>query len=551
MLPQRVVGILHGQRRQPRLLPAAARLIQPPQVAQQRRQRPAVDGNVMQQHQQNILVLSQRIKMHPQRRLARKIKPTPRRRRQRLPQRRFRHRLNQQPRTHRPRRQHLLPRNPQSLREDRAQALMAINQIPQRSLQRIPIQRPRQPHRQRDRVGRAAAFQTVQEPQPTLRIRQRKLRRPRHPPQRRPRLLRIPQPLHQRRDARRLKQRADRDLDIERPADAADQPRRQQRMAPQCKEVLVDPDPRNPQHLRKQGAQDLLLRGTRATPNLSPHPLRRRQRAPVKLAVRRQRQPIQNHNRRRNHVVRKQPRQMPAQHAGIHARLPARNHIADQPLAAARRILARNHRRLRNIRMPNERCLDLARLNAEAADLHLRIGTPQELQNPVRTPARQVPGAVHPAPRTTKPVRNKPLRRQARTTHIPARQSSPRNVKLPNNSRRNRLQTSVQHISAVVRQRTTDRYVRAGLLFSDSKADRIDRGFGRTVKVGDARNIKTLRYLTPQLTRECLAAQGKVLQKYTRRDMANDGFQIGRYATDESDVVLEHLLPKLNGRFAR
>src|SRR4029079_14059526 len=45
VLPQRVVGIVHRQRRQRRRVRAAARLIQPPQIAQQRRQRPAVPGN--------------------------------------------------------------------------------------------------------------------------------------------------------------------------------------------------------------------------------------------------------------------------------------------------------------------------------------------------------------------------------------------------------------------------------------------------------------------------------------------------------------------------
>ena len=48
--------------------------------------------------------------------------------------------------------------------------------------------------------------------------------------------------------------------------------------------------------------------------------------------------------------------------------------------------------------MPHQRGLDLARLDPEAAQLHLRVRASQELQHPVRTPARQVAGAVHPAP---------------------------------------------------------------------------------------------------------------------------------------------------------
>ena len=123
-----------------------------------------------------------------------------------------------------------------------------------------------------------------------------------------------------------------------------------------------------------------------------------------------------------------------------------RHHIGHQPLVAGL-ILARNHRSLRNRRMTHERRLDLARLDAEAAQLHLRIGAPEKLQNPVRTPAHQVPGAIHPAPRRPKPVRNEPLPRQPRPTQIPARQPSPRNVKLPRHPNRNRLQARIQHVN--------------------------------------------------------------------------------------------------------
>ena len=103
----------------------------------------------------------------------------------------------------------------------------------------------------------------------------------------------------------------------------------------------------------------------------------------------------------------KAPTKMRTQHRRIRNRIPRRNNIANQTLAP-RPVLARNHRRLRNRPMPNQRRLDLPRLNAEATHLHLRIRTPQELQHPVATPARQVPGAVHPAERC-RPNRQKKL----------------------------------------------------------------------------------------------------------------------------------------------
>ena len=94
--------------------------------------------------------------------------------------------------------------------------------------------------------------------------------------------------------------------------------------------------------------------------------------------------------------------------------------------------------------MPRQRSLDLARLNAETAHLHLLVGPPQKLQHTVATPPRQVPGAVHPR---TKPaqhasrrvrVGDKPPRRQTAAREIAPRQTNARNVQLTHTTRRNR-----------------------------------------------------------------------------------------------------------------
>src|SRR6478735_2851744 len=256
---------------------------------------------------------------------------------------------------------------------------------------------------------------------------------------------------------RSLEQTADRKLNIQRRADAADQTRRQQRMTPEREEVVVDPHTLQPKHLRKQAAQDLLLRRARYPPHRSHRLLRRRQRTTVELAVGRQRKPLQHHKHRRHHVLGEALPQMRPQHRRVRNRSTRRNNIANQTLAP-RAVLARNHRSLRNRPMPNQRSLDLPRLDPEPTHLHLRIRTPQELQHAVAAPARKVPGAVHPAPGSTKRVRNKPLRRQTRTTHIPARKTRSRNVKLPAHTSRYRLQTAVQNVDLRVPDRTADRH---------------------------------------------------------------------------------------------
>src|SRR5262249_25146470 len=307
MLPQRVVRILHPKRRQAPRAPRPPPRIGRRDVAPQRRQRPAVPRNVMQHQQQHMLARPHRKQMRPQRQLAPQRKPPTRRSRQRSRQPRLANPRHLKPHPRRRPRKDLLPRHSLRLWEHRAQALVTLDNVTQRSLQRRNIQRSRQPHRHRDRVGRARSLKTVQEPQPTLRIRQRDLRRPRTRPQRRSRRSRLPdrQPMRQRLHTRRLEQAADRNLNLQARSDPADQTHRQQRMPAKLEEVVVDPDPRDPKHLRKQPAQDLLLRRPRIPLHRPTRSLRHRQRTPVELPVRRQRKLIQNHDRRRHHVVRK------------------------------------------------------------------------------------------------------------------------------------------------------------------------------------------------------------------------------------------------------
>src|SRR5262249_30097712 len=180
-------------------------------VPRQRTQRPAVPSNVMQHQKQNVLTLTKRKQMRSQRHLARKIKPSLRRCRQRSRKLNFTHRAYQKPHARRAPSKPLLARSPKPLGEDRAQALVAPNNTPKRSSQRPHTQSAAKPNRQRDRVAPAPAFQPLQKPQPALPKRQRHIRRTRNRTQRRPRRIRIriPQPINQRRYRRRFKQAAD------------------------------------------------------------------------------------------------------------------------------------------------------------------------------------------------------------------------------------------------------------------------------------------------------------------------------------------------------
>src|SRR5262249_48316889 len=155
-----------------------------------------------------------------------------------------------------------------------------FDHVAERRLQRCNIEPAREPNRQRDRVGRARTFKPVEEPQSALRIRQRYLRRTHPRQQRRPRRRRQGQTLRQSRNRRRFEQTADRDFYLKARPDPADQPRRQQRMPPKRKEIIIDADIIDTENLRKQPAKDRLPRVARSAPRRTPSQLRRRQAGP-------------------------------------------------------------------------------------------------------------------------------------------------------------------------------------------------------------------------------------------------------------------------------
>src|SRR5262249_33249433 len=183
---------------------------------------------------------------------------------------------------------------------------------------------------------------------------------------------------------------------------------------------------------------------------------------------------------------------------------------ADKKNTPARRDAPRRPRphtqtRLRHSRVPQQHRLDLPRLNAEAANLNLLVRTPHKLQNPIAAPARQVPAAVHPAPRSAKAVRNKALPRQTPAPNIAAPNPSTRDVKLPDNPNRNRLQTTVQYINPRVPDRTTKRDL-ARAIVTAWPIGHVDGSFGWTVKIFHAHVRQQRLDLVTGLSQERLAA---------------------------------------------
>src|SRR5262245_62321950 len=113
---------------------------------------------------------------------------------------------------------------------------------------------------------------------------------------------------------------------------------------------------------------------------------------------------------------------------------------------------------------------------------------------------------------------------------------------LPNNTNTHRLQAIIQNVDPVVGQRPTIRYTPTGLLTFDRKSNGIDRGFGRAVKIGDARNLEMARNLLRKRDREGFTSQHQVVQRGVVRSTVNDRFEVGRYATHKSYVIRHQMM---------
>src|SRR5436305_1956423 len=99
--------------------------------------------------------------------------------------------------------------------------------------------------------------------------------------------------------------------------------------------------------------------------------------------------------------------------------------------------------------------LDLARLDAEASDLHLLVVAAEELDVAVGQVAAEVAGPVEPVPGHER-TGQEPLSGQLGTVEVSPRHPCAADVDLPHRAQRNRLAAAVQQIDPRVCDRTTD-----------------------------------------------------------------------------------------------
>src|SRR5258708_39777154 len=98
--------------------------------------------------------------------------------------------------------------------------------------------------------------------------------------------------------------------------------------------------------------------------------------------------------------------------------------------------IAGDHHSLGDAIMLTERRLDLAGLDAEAADLDLMVGTAKKTQRALGAPARPVAGAVHPVAGRSERIGDETFGGQARAVEVAARQTAAGDIEFARHSDR-------------------------------------------------------------------------------------------------------------------
>ncbi|CNG07318.1 Uncharacterised protein [Mycobacterium tuberculosis] len=280
------------------------------------------------------------------------------------------------------------------------------------------------------------------------------------------------------------------------PAGQRHQPHRDDRVAAEVEEAVVDPDPGDAQHLGEQPGEQLLGRSARRASGRAGREVRGGQRRAVELPAGVQRERLQRDHRRRDHVRRQRLAGEVPQLVRVGLGPGRRDDVGDEP-RVARLVLPVDHGGLGHRRVAGERGLDLARLDAEAADLHLVVEAAEVLDLPRAVPAGEVAGAVHALAGRPERAGDEPLGGERGPVQVAAGQARARQVQLTGHAHRDGAQRRVQHVGAGVGDRAADRGA-AGEVAVVEPGRRVDGRLGRAVDVRDA----GLRHERPQVLDE-------------------------------------------------
>ncbi len=218
-------------------------------------------------------------------------------------------------------------------------------------------------------------------------------------------------------------------------------------VAAEREEVVLGADCFQPEHVLEHVAQARFgFRTRRAGTGRAEH--RDRQCPPVDLAVGGQRERLKDHENRGHHVLGKPLGTPVAQVVGGCGG--AQDGVPDQV------SVLDCHHGLADRRVGRGDGLDLLQLQAHAADLHLVVGAPGELQAAITGPAGQVPGAVH-AGAAAEGVGDEPGGGQRGSVDVTAAEQETGGIEFPGHARPDRVEIVVEHVQLGVRVGTPDR----------------------------------------------------------------------------------------------
>ncbi len=302
-------------------------------------------------------------------------------------------------------------------------------------------------------------------------------------------------------DGSGAKQRRQGELAAATLADARHQAHGQQRVATEGEEAVAHAHLLHPQHLGPQACQQRFERGAGgdAAPGpggLTPGCRGVRQRREIELAARRQRQPLDERPVGGHHRVGQPRGERPAEVLDRGPRLAARHQVGCQatlrrapaiagPRDGGRRRRAHHHRRRRHARLRRQHGLDLAELDADAADLDLAVDASQELDDPRGALAHAVAGAVDPASRLLR-VAGAGIGEEGRggeigPRQVAARQADAADAQLAGGPGRHLALSGVEDVETSPRDRPPERHARPGGVAAAPPLGDRDGGLGRAV----------------------------------------------------------------------
>jgi hypothetical protein len=246
---------------------------------------------------------------------------------------------------------------------------------------------------------------------------------------------------------------------VSRPRDDLD---RQDRVAAELEEIVVHGDALEAQDGRPDPASvsSLALRGATSS-RVARLALGPRQRAALDLAARAAREGVEEREGRRDHVLGEPRAQEGPQVGGRGERSLSRPRTPRAAARAARPRASRPPPRARP--RARQRRLDLAELDAVAAQLHLLVAAAEELEVAVREPAREVAGAVEARARLApEGIRDERLRRALGPREVSARDARPADEELAGEPVGHGFERLVEDVDARVADRLADRRRPAG-----------------------------------------------------------------------------------------